>query len=251
MMDIIKSEVYKVRKSRNTLVTSIIMLAIAAIGIGVYITMKILGGEYEKLFRGENVADIYASFSTSSFYFIFVAMFVGGVVSNEFTFGTVRQVVSRGTKREYITIGQFLALSAVIHIITIICSAITALAYGVLYGTNGADIQDFLVVFAGQAVVVWSFSAFSMLIAHITRSGGLAIGINLLIVLGGEVAVTVLAFLTKNNIFTDLWMSTLQQKSIDLTITMAERLKCWGILGAFGIVCVVISVIIFRKRDVC
>lgn len=250
MLDIIKSEIFKVRKSKNTFVITIILLAIALLNCAVYGYMKILGGEYEKMFSSTNAAEIYVGMTVGSFFLIFVALFVGGVISNEFTFGTVRQVVSRGTRREKIAIGQYVSLSLAIHIVSIICSVVITAVYVMLYGMNGAEWKDFALVFIGQTIIIWSYSAFSMLIAHITRSGSLAIGVNILILLGGEVGVMLLSFITKKDIFQELWLTSLQADSISLTATTTERMRGWGLLALFGVVCVVVATVLFRKRDV-
>lgn len=250
MLNIIRSEFYKVRKSRITFVTALILLGIAGIQLAAYLVAAIAGGIWSEIMSSILGIDVYATFSTGTFYLVFVALFVGGMVTNEYTFSTVRQMVSRGVSRVHIALGQYIALSTTMTIITVIPAAICAIAATMYNEFGNISPERFVLVLLGQIIVIWSYSALSMLIGHITRSGGLAIGINIIILLGGGIATLVLDTLTKKDFFSTYWLTNVQQEALDVYISAAQQGKFISILFVFGVVCTALGVLCFQKRDI-
>ena len=250
MRDIIKSEFYKVRKSVVTKVTAICMLAIAGVQILGYLYAKLSGGIWEEIFQGTRGCDTYAYFCTGSFFLVFVAMFIGGMITNEFAHGTVRQMVSRGVPKFKIALGQYLALSVNMTVIALI-PAILLMAVGTAcWGFGSVSVPRFLLIVFGQLAVIWSYTGISMLIAHITRSGGLAIGLNILFLLGGSLATQILAVLTEQDWIWEYWILQMMSGAVNRTLEWEMQFQYSAILIVLGIVCTVLGTLRFHMSDV-
>lgn len=202
MLDIMKSEFYKVRKSKVTFVTALCLLGITLIEIVAFLYGKFAGGIWGEVLEGTRAINTFANFVSGSFFPIFIAMFVGGMISNEYTNRTIRQVVSRGASRVQIALGQYIALSTAMTLISLSLAALLSVVAGLCYGFGSISPGRFILIVVGQVVIIWSYSAITMLIAHFARSGGLSIGLNVMFLLGGEMASMLLQYLTKKSCFT-------------------------------------------------
>ena len=250
MKDIIKSEFYKVRKSVVTKVTAICILAIAGIQALAYVYAKLSGGVWEEIFHGTRGCDTYAYFCTGSFFLVFVAMFIGGMVTNEFTHGTVRQVVSRGVPKAKIALGQYFALSVNMTVIALIPAILLMAVATACWGFGSVSVPRFLLIIFGQLAIIWSYTGISMLIAHITRSGGLAIGLNILFLLGGSLGAEILAILTEKDWILDYWILSMMSYAVDRTLEWEVQFKFGAILIVVGIICTVLGTLRFHVSDV-
>lgn len=250
MSDIMKSEFYKVCKSKVTFVTALCLLGIAAIQIIAFLYGKFAGGIWGELLAGTQAVNIYAGFASGSFFLIFVALFVGGMISNEYTNRTVRQVVSRGASRVQIALGQFIALATAMTVMTIVPAALSSIVAGLCYDFGSISVGRFTVLLLGQLVVIWSYSAITMLIAHLARSGGLSIGINIIFLLGGATASSVLEVLTKKEFFYTYWIENMQVLALDYSQKLAQQCKFISILFVLGLVCLILGIVRFKVRDV-
>ena len=63
MLDIIRSEFYKVRKSKVTFVTALCLLGIAGLQIAVFLYAKIKGGVWMEMLEGTRGLDVYFAFA--------------------------------------------------------------------------------------------------------------------------------------------------------------------------------------------
>lgn len=250
MLDIMKSEFYKVRKSKVTFVVSLCLLGIAMIEIVAFIYAKVAGGIWAEVFEGTKGIDIYANFTSDGLYLIFVALFVGGMISNEYTNRTIRQVVSRGTSRVQIALGQFVALATSLTLLTIIPASLAAVTASLCWEFGSISAGRFLMVVLGQIVIIWSYAAITMLIAHLARSGGLSIGINIMLLMGGGMAATLLSVLTKKEFFQTYWIQNMQNLAIDYSGAASEQGKFILILLVLGIICTVLGIVRFKIKDV-
>ena len=193
---------------------------------------------------------VFSTYPSGTFYFLFVALFVGGVVTSEFTTGTVKQVVSRGVSRAQVVVGQYGALCLAMTVITWIPAMLLMSVYSLAWGFGSVSVARFLLLILGQLVVIWSYVAISMLIGHVTRSGGLSVGINLMILLLGTMAASIASMLLEWDWVIEYWLTSLQGKALNLEYGVGVQCKCVLILLALGAACVGGSVLVFQRRDV-
>ena len=250
MLDIIKSEFYKVRKSKVTLVTALCLLGIAGLNIAVMLYAQIKGGVWLEVMEGTQGFEVYFGFASGTFYLVFIALFVGGMISNEYTNRTVRQVVSRGTSRVQIALGQYIVLSTALTIMTVIPAALSGAVATIFWEFGSISAGRFLLTLAGQVLLIWSYSAITMLIAHLTRSGGLSIGINVMLMLGGSTAAMVLVQLTKKEFFMTYWLLNIQSEALNYANPIMKQGRFVALLLVIGVVFTALGVARFKMRDV-
>ena len=89
-----------------------------------------------------------------------------------------------------------------------------------------------------------------MLIAHLARSGGLSIGVNFMMLLGGSVAAMFLTTFTKNDFFNTYWLTNIQFEALNYTSTVASQGKFVVLLFLIGAVFTILSLVRFKIRDV-
>lgn len=249
MWNMMRSEWYKVLKSKVTWVTLFVFLGMAAIQIMAVAYAKWKGGDWDVIL-GRNGLSVFSTYPSGTLYFLLVALFVGGVVTSEYTTGTVKQVVSRGVSRTQIVFGQYVALCAAMTVITWIPSMLLMGVYSLAWGFGSIAVARFLLLILGQLVVIWSYVAISMLIGHVTRSGGLSVGINLTILILGTMAASIASMLLEWDWVMEYWLLSLQEKTLSLEYGVGVQCKCMLILFALGAACVGGSMLIFQKRDV-
>ena len=250
MLDIIKSEFYKVRKSKVTLVTALCLLGIAGLNIAVMLYAQRKGGVWLEVMEGTQGFEVYFGFASGTFYLVFIALFVGGMISNEYTNRTVRQVVSRGTSRIQIALGQYIMLSTAMTVMTVIPAAILGTVASIFWEFGSISVGRFLLTLAGQVLLIWSYSAITMLIAHLTRSGGLSIGINVMLMLGGSTAAMVLVQLTKKEFFMTYWLLNIQSEALNYANPIMKQGRFVALLLVIGVVFTALGVARFKMRDV-
>ncbi|MCI8771585.1 MAG: ABC transporter permease subunit [Lachnospiraceae bacterium] len=250
MLDIMKSEFYKVVRSKVTLVTALCLFGMVLIQIFAFLYGKFAGGIWGEVLEGTRGIHVFAGFMLGSFFLIFIALFVGGMISNEYTNRTIRQVVSRGASRVQIALGQYIALSTAMTVIALSMAALLSIVAGLCYGFGSISPGRFLLVVVGQIVVIWSYSAITMLIAHFARSGGLSIGLNVMFLLGGETASMLLHYWTKKEYFYTYWIENMQSCALDYQLEAVKQFKFIGILFVIGGICTVLGIIRFKVRDV-
>lgn len=250
MVNIIKSEFYKVRKSKVTFVTALCLLGICALELAFYIGCKLAGGDMAKIVSDTKGIEQYASFATGTFYLVFVAIFIGGMISNEYTNRTVRQVVSRGESKVGIALGQYIALSTAMTIMTVAVAAVLGIVCGAIWQFGTISVGRFLLILLGQIATVWSYSAICMLLAHIARSGGLSIGLNFMLLLGGNTVTSLLSVWLEKEWISKYWLLNVQYEAINYTESMASQGKNIAILVGVAIVFAVLGIVCFKKRDI-
>ena len=249
MWNIMRSEFYKVFKSKVTWVTQFVFLGIAAIRIVVVLFAKTKSGDWEMIMQNTGIS-VFSTYPSGTLYFVLVALFVGGLVTSEYTTGTVKQVVSRGVPRTQIVIGQYVALSVAMTVITWIPSLLLMGIYSLAWSFGSISLGRFLLLIIAQIVVIWSYVAISMLIGHVTRSGGLSVGINLIILLVGSMATSIAAVLLDWEWLIDYWLVTMQNTALSYASGVGTQCKYILILTLIGAVATGLSALLFEKRDV-
>ena len=172
------------------------------------------------------------------------------MISNEYTNRTVRQVVSRGTSRVQIALGQYIVLSTAMTIMTVIPAALSGAVATIFWEFGSISAGRFLLTLAGQVLLIWSYSAITMLIAHLTRSGGLSIGINVMLMLGGSTAAMVLVQLTKKEFFMTYWLLNIQSEALNYANPIMKQGRFVALLLVIGVVFTALGVARFKMRDV-
>lgn len=256
MGNILRSEFFRVRKSGITRGIEI-FFAVTTIFWGLlYLFEKVNQEDLEEI--RQQGFETFAGFPSGTLYFLILAFFAGGLLTGDYTTGAIKQIASRGVERRKILLGQYIVVSAYMTGITLLAATVRALIVTLFWGA-GKDFTfpHWLFVNLGWLVVIWSYSAFAVLVAHLIRSGAGSILLHICLLVGGNLASTVVVTILALNgqeelssFISDIWLLEIQFNALDYSQSAASQLLNMGLLLLFGLVSLGAAVYLFEKRDV-
>ncbi|HUC92629.1 MAG TPA: DUF2705 family protein [Paenibacillus sp.] len=193
---------------------------------------------------------------------IFTVVISADSVAGEFSSGTIKLLLIRPWSRSKILLSKYAALLLFALLFSASLFLFTVVANGALFGFDGdyrfdvrPDMPPFaymlltyISMFAGLIVIV----TLSFMISTVFRSGGLAIGLSIFILLGGSLVTGILS------VFDYEWIKYLLFFHTDLTQHLNKRPMLEGmtlgfslaVLAGYYIVFVALTWFVFNKRDV-
>ncbi|CAM3190119.1 ABC transporter permease [Filibacter tadaridae] len=204
------------------------------------------------------------SSTIGSFVVLLTVIVAAGIVAVEFSQGTIKMLLSRPIKRWKILTSKFVTVNLFGIMLMLLGFAISILAAYLLFPSsggkelvwNGSEVVTVSVWGKGLYMLLLSFgnvfvtSTFAFMVGSVFRSNGLAIGLSLFIYFTGSTVVMLLSKyeIAKYIVFThmDLTQYATGYQLIE-GITMPFSL---AVLAVYIIIFLVISYIVFGKRDV-
>lgn len=205
---------------------------------------------------------------TVSLVVLFVVIIASDIVAGEFTWGTIKMLMVRPHPRWTILLSKYVAtiIFGVLLLLELLLSS--WLMGGLLYGFGGLDYASYSLDQAGDMTKhVESLKAFktyglslltiffimtiSFMLSTIFRSGGLAIGIGILVYFSINILGTVLAQYewTKYLIFPNLDLTMYLSNPDGLIEGMSIPFSI-GVNAGYWVIFVIITWWIFQKRDI-
>jgi ABC-2 type transport system permease protein len=198
---------------------------------------------------------------------IFSVVIAAASVAEEFTSGTIKLLLIRPWSRSKILLSKYISilLFALLQAAALLAS--TLLINWLCFGVNSSlDETQQAILFPGESgPFVYMLQYYGMellslvvtvtlafMISTIFRSGGLAIGLSLFLLLGVNNFVLLLGYLEYE------WIDYLLFMHLDLTkyigaTTLEDGSNLWfslGILGAYYVIFIALTWYVFNKRDV-
>lgn len=248
MLNLIKGELFKTRKSRITYVTIGIMGLLAVFMFGMYLYGTLAG--WKSQFEGTNGFVMYSSSFDMDMVYIVIALFAGTMVTNEYIYGSIRQIVSRGFSRKKIIFSQYLSIGLTLSVILVASAFVFGVIASCFFGVGEINWLRGLITTLGFCGMAFGYGGFSMFLAYIIKSGGICLGVNTCIILGGGIGAEVLYYMTKNEMFVKYWLSNLRRSIADYTSPIESQIQAVAVFFAIGIVFMIATMILFQKRDV-
>ena len=180
---------------------------------------------------------------------------MGGLLSGDYSTGAIKQIASRGVERKRIILGQYFVVSIWITGITFVAALLRALVATAFWGIGeGLTPLNLLLMNLGWFAVIWSYSAFAVLVAHFVRSSMLSLVIHICFFIGGNIVVMIVSILVNNDriadFIYDFWPTHLLDHALDFGQTPAAQLGYIALLLVLGGVCLALCMWLFEKRDV-
>ena len=263
MFNLIKSDFYKMKKSRAFWVCTVIcclfgLMVVFATNQGVALA-KLPGADGDlKTFLDKEPflggAWIIGDSLSQGLHAMLFAIFTAIFVSAEFQFGTMKNTVSRGADRVKVYCSKVLVCSSASLIMLFGYMAACGLSGTALWGwdpnqaVNPAALAGVLLA---QAVLTVAYTSFFVFISMVIRSSGGAIAVNVLSVLVGSTIINAVSMLFGSPVdLTQFWIGG-AVSSLG-TITPAAGLITKGL--AVGLVYAAAAFLVgsslFRKQDI-
>lgn len=263
MKNIIKSDFYKLRKSKafwicTALCIGFAVLMVVAMQMGMSNTLATrdpLDPEYISMFNmSQQTSGIWALeyFLPMGFNITFIGVFVAIFVSSEFGFGTMKNTLSRGAERIKVFFSKFTVCSCAALVMLFVFMLTLVTTGAIVWGNFGiATFSGILGLVSLQSLLVIAFTALFVFISMTMRSNGGAIATNIICVTMASTLLGAISMFFGGAInLSDYWLSTAVSKLATLTPTSGDVMQGIFIALGWGIASVLIGSMLFKKIDV-
>ncbi|UVI31632.1 ABC transporter permease [Paenibacillus spongiae] len=255
-LQLVRNENMKIyRRVRTWIMFGILIMLVLAISI----VAKLVGdGDVDNWFMMSMETMVLFQLVT-----IFTVVVSADSVAGEFSTGTIKLLLIRPWSRSKILLSKYISLLMFALVQAVLLYALTFLANMLLFGYSGSgeaqkvfesDLHPFAYMllyyfyqFLGLIIIV----TMAFMLSTVFRSGGLAIGLSLFLLLGGSTIAGLLSMLDY------AWVDYILFLHLNLTqymggseaggMTLGFSL---GVLAAYYVVFIALTWLIFNKRDV-
>lgn len=257
MLNLLRSDLYRLLRSKSYYICAAIAAGFIILGLIISKWAANSSPELEGLGPVSGIDSAMKTLSDGNVFMI-IAIFIPIYVVAEFSYGTMKNVVSKGFSKLQIFLSKFITM-IIASFLTILASAIiAAIGATIITGTFGAIDGDYLTellkVIGIEILLTIAFVALMVFISMTVRNLGGVIAINILIVLRIVPALLMgLQYLVKNKI---------KFQTFDLFYNMSYFTENFGsgigsdylratIVGlAFLAASVAIGILAFQKSDI-
>ncbi len=242
MNRVLNYDKYKLQKTKFWWICILVAIAMNTIGLFVMINFaSSLGMSNLPFAQYRSIAN-----PVTLVFLIIPCIFVG----NDFKTGTIKNIASKGIKREEIVISK-LIWNFVLAILFMICSVIAGLIVLILFSKTSIKSKDFveLMKLTGIAILgLCAFASISTLISFLVKSSGTAIAISIVLTFFGDLFIKLIEIISRNQIaqFFPTFVSTITSSgsSAKSTTTFIISMFVWIV------VCSLLSIYIFKQQDI-
>lgn len=195
---------------------------------------------------------------------LFGTIIAAGIVSSEFSTGTIKMLLTRPVSRAKILTSKLLIVliyAIVMAVVTWLCNLVAgSILYGFSSGTNlvvkGDKIIESSLIVHSMYMYLLNFGdifmsiVFAFMIGSIFRSSSLAIGLTLFINFAGS---SIVVFLSKYEFIKYLWIPNTDLTQFETGYSLVKGLTMpfsLTILAIYTIIFLVASFVTFIKRDI-
>ena len=261
MINILKSDFYKLKKGKAfwicialCIAFAIFMVVAIQTGMNRAIANPTLDAENAQLIEmSKQASGVWALqyFLPMGFNIVFIGIFVAIFVSSEFTFGTMKNTLSRGADRIKVFFSKFTVCSCA-ALVMLIAFILAILASGtILWGFGTVTLSAMLNMVLLQALLIIAFTALFVFISMTMRSNGGAIATNIICVTMASTLLGALSMLFGGSIdLSQYWLSTSVSKLATLTPASGDVVSGIIIAICWAVGSILIGTILFKKQDV-
>lgn len=183
-MNMVKSEFYKLKKSRPFQVCLSVCVFMAAL-LPFTLSRAAAGGEPDVQALSLSAVEITSYAFSMPILSMVAAVFTAIFVSGEFTYGTMKNYVSKGLDREDLFAAKFLACAVAVTLMMAVFVPVILLSGTVFLGFDPHGVFS-ISAFIGMLLAVWllmmAYTAVFAAIGMTLRSNGASIGVNICLV---------------------------------------------------------------------
>lgn len=266
MMQLLRSEIFRLRKRPQAWILALIMvLAVGGFYVALAIAASVISDpeSTEDSLKLPNIFENGMQIATL-IGFILTVVLASGLIGNEYSWNTIRPLLARARSRSALLTAKWLTvflysigLFLVGFIATIGFSAATSAIVGGFESVDGATVGDWIVAFGRILVSQLPYAALAFALALITRSNavGIAVGIGVGFLepaIWGLLGLVTDAF-DEVRKFGLEYPSTLlfnMNSNLDDAVSVSEAWRAVATLGVWVAIMVSATYYFFNKRDV-
>lgn len=193
---------------------------------------------------------------------IFAVVIAADAVAGEFSSGTIKLLLIRPWSRSKILLSKYIALLLFILLSQALLFAFTLLLNFILFGSGGDYMYPnqgslshfgYLAAFYGLSLIEMIVTVtMAFMISTVFRSGSLAIGLSIFMLLGGQIIAGLLAWLDKPWVDYILFLHFGLSQHLDGFRILPDRTLGFslGVLAGYYVIFMALSWYVFNRRDV-
>lgn len=185
---------------------------------------------------------------------LIIAIFVSIFVSVDFNLGTIKNIVSKGFNRQKIYFVKFI-ISSFTGLIMLTCFILTACIAGTLmwgFDPNGiANTTGLLTLFLTQSLMVIAYVAIFVFTSMSLRSSGASIGVNICVVLLLSSLLQAFNLIFGGRIdLGSFWVSDNMTKLITFSPTSTDLIRGITVALVYILLSTILGIKLFQKQDI-
>jgi len=251
---LIQNENMKIYRRIRTWIMLAIMLIIP---LGISIGAMMLDDNPDMWFFSYLEAEVVLSLIT-----IFAVIIAADSVAGEFSTGTIKLLLIRPWSRSQILLSKYVSLLLFVLFFMAVLLAFTLLVNGVLIGSNGEYTYPnqgsrshfvWLSAYYGlQLIQIIVTVTMAFMISTVFRSGSLAIGLSIFLLLGGQMMAALLSLIDKPWVDYILFMNYGLSSYVSGGTPIPDRPFGFSlaVLAGYYVIFIALSWYVFRRRDV-
>jgi len=260
MLNTLKADFYKLKKSKAFWICSLLCIAIAVLmvvamqaGISRAPSMSDPQEAAQFTALAEKASGVFAleQFLPMGFNLIFIGVFVAIFVSSEFGFGTMKNALSRGAERIKVFFSKFIICSGAALVMLFLFIAALLTVGSIVWGFGTATFTGVFGLVFLQALIVIAYTALFVFISMTMRGTGGAIATNIISVTMTSTLLGAISMLFGGSFnLSDYWLDWGVSKFAVLSPPSGDIVQGILIALGWGIASLTVGTILFKKQDV-
>lgn len=263
MRSIIKSDFFKLRKSKAFWVCTMLCLVFGIVMVVAMQTAMYMAQQpvhdpdldaMVSMIPNVGGAWMTGNLLSMGFNTVFIGIFVAIFVSSEFGFGTIKNTLSRGADRANVFFSKFFVCSVAALIMLFIFMIASMFTGTILWGfdPNGiVTVSGMLSMVLTQSLLTIAYVAFFTFISMSMRGAGGAIATNIMCVMMASTLLSAISMLFGGKIdLSHYWIGGAVSKLATVTPASGDIIQGIIIAVVWGIVAVLFGTALFKKQDV-
>lgn len=247
MMNVISSEIYKIFKNKIFYALISIFLLMNAACFYSAVREKINGVNGTILDTGFHIYGV--SYNEDGIFYL-ILIFVAFLITSEYANGTIRQMACRGINRRKIVIGQYIAMSIILAISIFAFGIINLVIMTLFYELGTVDIAAFIRMNFGLLCMILGTTAIGTFLSYLIKNVGVTILASISIITVSKIAMILLVKITGNETFMQYAFTNMRKTIVDFSSNPQDVIRYSILFLVMGLVSIVLSGILFSKKDV-
>lgn len=264
MGNLLRSELFRVRKRAQTWSLLIVLVALEVLLYGIMVIVSFVSSDPSNVNDNIRLPKIYDAglIVLALAGSILAIIFASSLLGSEYGWNTLRPLLARSKSRASLLTAKWLTVMLYTFVLvgtgvltTMIASVVSSLIVGESSGLSGSTLIDFIAISARYFAAFIPYAALAMLLAVVTRSNTAGISIAIAVNFLESGIFGLLGVLS--NVFHTVEKGGLARNSSQIAmyggdndVTRSQALVSTGVVAIYVIIFVVVSYRIFDRRDV-
>lgn len=249
MCNLISGELFKIMKSKVTYVTAGIFVVMAVLQMVVYKMAETMNDNIGEL---TGIAG-FVSPLDGDFSYIFLGIFITIIMCQDFSTGSIRQIISKGVSRTTYVFAKYVAMVLVAALLMAFYSLICFIGCSIIGGVgelNQEVVKYLLLYVLGALCMILGYTAITEFVCILFKKNTITIPINLLFILAGGLISQLAFYLTQNKVCYKFWLANMSASFTSFEVGFGEKLLYMEIFVVLASVFLWWSVFVFKRRDI-